>query len=173
MKLVKTDTLSPPKWKSSCYVVSPDYKRLEKSIVSFGMLSPIVIQKNNTIVDGFHRWKIANENGISKVPVVVVDVDDIEAMLLHIDLNRYRGIVVAKYLSNMIRRVLQSQRYTHKELRRKLGMTLQEFDVLAEGSLIKMRKIKQHTYSPAWVPIESHTGEDVNVERVTGHSEQV
>ena len=54
-----------------------------------------------------------------------------------------------------------------------MSLTSEEFDILAEGSLIKMRKIKQHTYSPAWVPIESNTGEDIKVERVTGHSEQV
>ena len=51
-------------------------------------------------------------------------------------------------------------------------MTYDEFDVLLDGTLIKMRKIKQHTYSPAWVPIESKNGEDLHIERPTGHSEQ-
>jgi ParB-like chromosome segregation protein Spo0J len=173
MDLANIKDVRPPKWTSSCYVVSPDYKKLEKSIKKYGILSPIVIQPDGTIVDGFHRWKVANELGLPKVPVVVVQVDDIEAMLLHIDLNRYRGIVIAKYLSNMIRRILQSGRYDHESLRSKMGLTSEEFDVLAEGSLVKMRKIKQHTYSPAWVPIESATGEDIKVERVTGHAEQV
>ena len=52
-------------------------------------------------------------------------------------------------------------------------MTSDEFDVLADGSLVKMRKIKQHSYSPAWVPIESTSGEDIRIERPTGHTEQV
>jgi len=109
---------------------------------------------------------------IKKVPVVVVNCDDVAAMLLHIDMNRYRGIVVAKYLSRLMQRIMQSQRYTEEELRTRLGMTYDEFDVLLDGTLIKMRKIKQHTYSPAWVPIESKTGEDLHIERPTGHSEQ-
>ena len=52
-------------------------------------------------------------------------------------------------------------------------MTLEEFQILLDGSLVKMRKIKQHTYSPAWVPIESASGEDIKIERPTGHSETV
>ena len=52
-------------------------------------------------------------------------------------------------------------------------MTQNEFEVLLEGSLVKMRKIKQHTYSPAWVPIESASGEDIHIERPTGHAEKV
>ena len=97
----------------------------------------------------------------------------VEAMLLHIDLNRYRGVVVAKFLSRLIRRIYQSGKYSDNKLRKKLGMTQNEFEVLLEGSLVKMRKIKQHTYSPAWVPIESASGEDIHIERPTGHSEKV
>jgi len=173
MDLANTSSVRPPKWTSSCYIVAPDYKKLEKSIKTYGILSPIVIQPDGTIIDGFHRWKVANEQGIAKVPVVVLDVDDIEAMLVHIDLNRYRGIVIAKYLSRMIQRILQSGRYDHDSLRGRMALTSEEFDILANGSLIKMRKIKQHSYSPAWVPIESSAGEDIKIERPTGHKEQV
>jgi hypothetical protein len=173
MDYTKVSELRPAKWASACYIVTPDYKRLSESIGTYGILSPIVIQPDGTIVDGYHRWLIANEQSISKVPVVVVDVDDIAAMLLHIDMNRYRGIVIAKYLSRMIQRILSSGSYDHDSLRKRMSMTKDEFDILADGSLIKMRKIKQHSYSPAWVPIESNTGEDITVERVTGHAEQV
>ena len=36
------------------------------------MLHPIVIQKDGTIIDGYHRWTIANEQNMKKVPVNVV-----------------------------------------------------------------------------------------------------
>ena len=91
----------------------------------------------------------------------------------HIDINRYRGIVVAKHLSRVLQKIYQSGKYGVNELRKKLGMTLEEFQILLDGSLVKMRKIKQHTYSPAWVPIESASGEDIKIERPTGHSETV
>ncbi len=172
MDYCKTSDLAPAKWSSSSYIVAPDYKRLSSSISAYGILSPIVIQKNGTIIDGYHRWIIANELNIKKVPVTVVKCDDVEAMLLHIDMNRYRGIVIAKYLSRLMQRIMQSKRFTEEELRKRLGMTYDEFDVLLDGTLLKMRKIKQHTYSPAWVPIESKTGEDIYIERPTGHAEQ-
>lgn len=172
MDYAKTSDLQPAKWSSSCYIVAPDFKRLKESINTYGILSPIVIQKNGTIIDGYHRWVAANEMKIKKVPVVVVKCDDVEAMLLHIDMNRYRGIVISKHLSRLMQRIMQSKRYTEESLRQRLGMTYDEFDVLLDGTLIKMRKIKQHSYSPAWVPIESKTGEDIHIEKVTGHSEQ-
>ena len=109
------------------------------------MLHPITIQKNGTIIDGYHRWTIANEQNMKKVPVTVVKCDDVEAMLLHIELNRYRGMMIAKYLSRLMQSVMQSKRYSEEELRKRLAMTYDEFDVLLEGSLIKMRKIKQHS----------------------------
>ena len=81
------------------YVVKPDYKQLVGCIENYGILSPLVILKDGTIIDGYHRWVIANELGIKNVPVTVVKANKVEAMLLHIDLNRYRGVVVAKFLS--------------------------------------------------------------------------
>lgn len=173
MDFVSTSSIRPPKWTTSCYIVSPDYKRLSKSIDTYGFFSPIVIQKDGAIIDGFHRWTVANELNISQVPVVVADVDDIEAMLLHIDLNRYRGIVIAKYLSRMMQRIMESDRFSEDQLRERMGLGQDEFDILLDGTLIKMRKIKQHSYSPAWVPIESKSGEDIVIEKPTGHSEQV
>tara|TARA_B100000287_G_scaffold427480_1_gene477191 strand:+ start:2765 stop:3298 length:534 start_codon:yes stop_codon:yes gene_type:complete len=170
---IKTSKLKPAKWVSASYVVSPDYRRLTNSIIKYGILSPIVCQKNGKIIDGYHRWTVANEQNIKTVPVVIVDCDDVDAMLLHIDMNRSRGVVVAKYLSRMLKRIIASGKYSYQDLQLKLEMTSDEFDVLADGSLIKMRKIKQHNYSPAWVPIESASGEDIRVERPTGHTEQV
>ena len=170
---IKVSKLKPAKWVSASYVVSPDYRRLTNSIIKYGILSPIICQKNGKIIDGYHRWTVANEQNIKTVPVVVVDCDDVDAMLLHIDMNRSRGIVVAKYLSKMLRRVVASKKYTQNELQQKLEMTDDEFDVLVDGSLIKMRKIKQHSYSPAWVPIESTSGEDIRIESPSGHTEQV
>jgi len=47
----------------------------------------------------------------------------------------------------------------------RLGMGASEFAVLIDGSLLKSRKIPQHTYSRAWVPIESDRDETPVTER--------
>lgn len=166
-------SLRPSDWGTACYLVDPDKRQLEESIKTYGILNPIIVQKDGTIIDGLHRVNIASDLGIRNVPIVRLDVDKVEAMILHIDLNRYRSIVVAKSMSRIIKRILNSGKYEYDSLRKRLKMTREEFDVLADGTLIKMRKIKQHSYSPAWVPIESNKSEDIQIERPTGHTEQV
>jgi hypothetical protein len=44
-------------------------------------------------------------------------------------------------------------------------MSEDEFDIFEEGTLIKKRKVKQHDYNQAWIPIESSATEDFNIER--------
>ena len=46
-----------------------------------------------------------------------------------------------------------------------LSMTKDEFQVLLDGSLVKMRKISEHSYSKAWVPIEADADERPQFER--------
>ena len=103
-------------WASSCYIVRPDYNRLATSIETYGILSPLVVHKDtNKIIDGHHRLDVAQQLGVTSVPCVVVDCDEIEAVLLHIDLNRYRGVVVAKFLSNLIGYILETGAYEYAD----------------------------------------------------------
>ena len=58
-------------------VFSPELKALEKNILSIGWVQPVIISKDKTIIDGFHRTMLSMEskkikekyNG--KVPCVV------------------------------------------------------------------------------------------------------
>ena len=172
VKMPITD-IKTPEWGSSNYLVNPDYKKLKASIEAHGILSPIVVNADNTLIDGKYRVMIAEELGQDWVPATIVNIDTDDAVILHINLNRYRGVVVAKFLSSLIQYILLNGKYEMEELREVLAMTEDEFYILAEGSLVKMRKIKQHTYSPAWVPIESDSSEDIVLQGVTGHKEQV
>lgn len=165
--------LSPAPW-TATYTLRPDLRQIETSIKGYGILSPIVVKRSgNVIIDGLARVNIAHKLGWKEVPVTFLDIDEIDAMLLHVRLNRYRGDTVARRLSIIIRRLLNSERYDMEDLRISLGMTRDEFDVLADGTILKHRKIDQHAYSAAWVPIESSSGEDVRIERPSGKPEQV
>ena len=100
-------------------------------------------------------------------------MSDVEAALLHINMNRNRGVVVNKFLSELLRELFFDNDIDLEEFQDQLGLGDEEFLLLMEGSLIKMRKIKEHKYSPAWVPIESATGENVQIERPTGDPESL
>lgn len=169
--MVDITSLSVASW-NSVYTLKPEKRQMKASIKKFGVLSPVVVQRStNVIIDGKTRAAIALELGHTSVPVVFVDCDDVDAMVLHVRLNRYRGEVVARRLSTIIRRILVSHKYTEDELRAEFGMTRDEFDVLADGTILKHRKISEHVYASAWVPIESSSGEDMRIERPTGHPE--
>lgn len=154
---VKVENLQPAKWRAN-YVLRPDYLLLRESMDSYGWLQPIIARSNdNTIIDGFHRWIVATE--IDKlgeaVPVIWVKCDEIDAMVMHLRLNRARGALVPKFVSGTLRRILHSHKFEREELRKMLHMSPDEFDVLADGTLVKIRKVKEHKYSAAWVPVET------------------
>lgn len=163
MKIVNVpiDSIRPSDWRA-CYVLKPDLKLLAKSMVEYGWLSPIVVRKSDSkIIDGFHRWVIAQsdkdfarKHDNTVVPVVFMDVDSIEAMVAHIRMNRSRGQLVAKNVSALVKNILRSKKYDEKEIRQLLTMTREEFDVLLDGTLLKHRNIANYEYSKAWVPVE-------------------
>lgn len=151
---VQTENLRPAPWKAT-YILRPDLKLLEQTLLEDGIQYPIIAQRSTGyIIDGFARWLIAQKHE-EPVPVMWRDLDEVDSMILHVRMNRGRGSVVAKDLSNLIQRALRSQKYEYDELREMLNMTVDEYDVLADGSLVKRKKAKEHKYSKAWVPVET------------------
>lgn len=174
IEYVNGNSLKPAPWRST-FVLKPDLKVLQKSIEDYGWIQPIVVQREtNIIIDGFHRAYLAGAmKSIKKrdkglIPVSYVDCDDLEAMLMHIRLNRGRGVQIGKGLSNIIKSLIKSRAIDSSELRDILAMSREEFDLMLDGTLLKQRKIDNHTYSKAWVPIEAPAGsaeQKVGIER--------
>lgn len=164
IEYVEIDSLKIPKWKTT-YILRPDLLVLSSSLSDLGFIQPIHVQKStNEIIDGSERWLLATSvpaikkvvNG--QIPVVFHDVDMLDAMMLHLRLNRGRGSIVAKKMSNVVRKLKQSKRYSNGAFARILSMSLDELALMLDGSIIKVRKIHEHTYSRAWVPVEAPPG---------------
>ncbi len=63
--------------------------KLVKSIEHFGFTNPVLVQKSSwTILAGHARIKAAVKHGMTKVPVVLLDLDDAQAMAYNIADNR-------------------------------------------------------------------------------------
>jgi ParB-like chromosome segregation protein Spo0J len=161
---VEGQTLKAAPWRST-YVLRPDLNVLASSMEDHGWLQPIVVQKkSNMIIDGHHRWEIAGSlkkftktyKGL--IPVVYEDCSDIEAMMLHLRMNRGRGNVVAKKMSRILRDCNASRKYNEKDFKRILSMHYDEIDIMLDGTLLKSRKVSDHKYSNAWVPVEAPAG---------------
>ncbi len=164
MKIVKPENLKTPDWRTT-YILSPDLTGLMGSIRTFGILYPVIAMEDGTIIDGYARWVAAHRLQLSEMPVVFKDLNKVEAIILHIQLNRSRGQVVPYYLSRAIRTLTTA--IGERQVMNNLNMTADEYDILIDGSLLKKRKVDAHNYNAAWVPIESSSSEDFQIERPT------
>ena len=164
IEYVKGEELQPAPWRST-YVLKPDLKVLQQSLEEYGWLEPIIVNRETMeIIDGYHRVLLA---GTSKkirrrdkgmIPVRFVECDTPSAMLMHLRLNRGRGALFAKGVSAIVKIVVKSRMIDTSELREILAMSREEFDLMLDGTLLKQRKIENHTYSKAWIPIEAPAG---------------
>jgi hypothetical protein len=164
IKYVESKLLTTPEWKAT-HILRPDLIVLSSSLQEFGFIQPIHIRKQTgEIIDGSERWLLAtnvktimNKVG-DKIPVIEHDVDSLEAMMMHLRLNRGKGSIVAKPMSKIIRKLNMSKKYSSKEFDSLLCMKTDELDLMLDGGIIKSRKIHEHSYSRAWVPVEAPSG---------------
>ena len=153
-----------PEWQAT-YILRPDMVTLASSIKQYGILSPLLVRSaDNMVIDGTQRIRIITGNRhIAKdvgqiVPIIKIDCDKIDAMLIHAQVNRGRGSLVAKNLSRIIRDIIRSRKYSQSDLERALAMKSVEFDLMMESTIIKQRDIQNYNYSRAWVPVEAPAG---------------
>jgi ParB-like chromosome segregation protein Spo0J len=161
IEMVKFSDLVIAPFKAT-YILRPDLLALSASLRDLGFIVPVIIQKStNVVIDGNERVLIAQkQKSISKIvgeecPVIKIECDNLEAQMLHLRLNRSRGTLLAKPTSQIIRNLVKSHKYEKSELGALLQMKSDELQLLLDGSLLKQRKISQHTYSRAWVPVEA------------------
>ena len=167
IKYVDASKLVVPEWRAT-YILRPDLLVLSASLNEFGFIEPIHIRKEtNEIIDGSERYLLATKNEQIKsvvgktIPVIEHDIDSLTAMMLHLRLNRGRGLLVAKQMSKIIRNLKRSKKYDKTDFDNLLCMKQVELDLMLEPSILKHKKIHEHTYSRAWVPVEAPSAEKV------------
>jgi len=135
---------------------------LKQSILTNGWTLPIVVRPDYTIIDGFHRWLVADEEPLKsklegKVPIVVVEHDD-EAKNVYgtITHNRARGTHLLEPMKAIVKELLD-QGKTVNEVSKELGMRPEEVFRLSDFSkedFLKMmareRKYSKAQYITRW-----------------------
>jgi hypothetical protein len=175
IEYIEPSRLSVPEWRAT-YVLRPEMLVISASLSQFGFIEPIHARlSTGEIINGSERYLLATnipsilEHTGGKIPVVFHDVDKIDAMLMHIRLNRGHSHVLAPKTSEIIRTVKRSGKYGVSVFEDMLCMRSEELSLMLDGSLFKVRKIKEHNYARAWVPIEAPAGsvqpESVVIER--------
>ena len=141
-------------------VFTAELKLLEWSITQTGWVQPIIVSRDGIIVDGFHRWTLAQQSAAlfkkydRHVPVVVLDVDRATAMLMTVRMNRAKGTHVAVRMAEMVQELVDVHGLSFATVAKEIGGTVAEAEILHQNSLFKTRNLADAPYSRAWVPRE-------------------
>ena len=152
VEIVSIDKLKPNKWNPN-EVSEENLKKLRKSIKRHGILMPILVLPDYTIIDGEHRWICATKLGWKKVPVIVLECSKLEARELTINLNYLRGEAdwdkycsVVGYFNNKgwtpekIESVLPLSIVDVDEMLAEVNVNLREIEKKLERDLERQRK---------------------------------
>lgn len=104
---------------------------LKQSILSNGWTLPIVVRKDYTIIDGFHRWTVAGQEPLksmlqNKVPVVIVEHESRDENIFGtISHNRARGIHLLDPMKKIVKELINDGKSV-SEISKQLGMKPEE-----------------------------------------------
>ena len=120
-------------------VSKENLKLLVQSIMTNGWTLPIVVRKDLTIIDGFHRWTVAGQEPLytalgGKVPIVIVEhneqSEDIYGTVTH---NRARGTHLLEPMKAIVKKLMDSGKSV-EEIGKQLGMKPEEIFRLSDFS---------------------------------------
>lgn len=139
-------------------VAPPELKLLKISILEDGWTQPIVINPDNTIVDGFHRWTVSGHKEIydltnGKVPVVIIEPkDENQQQMATIRHNRARGTHGVLEMSDIINDLVKKG-LTGEEIMARLMMEKEEVvRLLFRAGIPKSEVFKNTDFSKSWNP---------------------
>ncbi len=90
IKTVKISKLKPAEYNPR-KMDEVELKKLERSLSKYGMVEPVVINKDNTVIGGHQRLVAAKNIGLVEVPCFQVKLDKNDERLLNLALNRIHG----------------------------------------------------------------------------------
>lgn len=99
-------------------------QELADSLKEHGVLQPLLVRKHGKryeIVAGERRWRAAEMIGIEKVPVLVKEIDDIEAAEISLIENLQREDLSLIEEARAYRHMIERYGYTQELLSKKLG----------------------------------------------------
>lgn len=115
---------------------------ISNSITKYGFLDPIIINKDNTVINGNHRLKIAHKLGLDEVPVIKLDITETEGIILTNILNKLHG--TADWDLDLIEyKKLLEEQGSLDQLKEYVAMDEQEINRILEGLGVKEKEEKE------------------------------
>ena len=92
---MKIEEIEISKLKPATYnprqITTKQYNDLKKSIERFGLVDPIIVNKDNTVIGGHQRLKIIKSLGEKTIGCIVLDLNKEQERELNIRLNKNSG----------------------------------------------------------------------------------
>ena len=99
IELIKIDKLKPARYNPR-QISTKQYKDLKESITKFGLVAPIIVNKDMTVIGGHQRLKICKELTFIDVDCVILDLSKEQERELNIRLNKNTGDFDMDILAN-------------------------------------------------------------------------
>ena len=101
---MKIEQIKASKLKPATYnprqISTKQYKDLKNSITKFGLVDPIIVNKDFTVIGGHQRLKVLNEMQTDTIPCVVLDLSKEKERELNVRLNKNTGDFDIDILAN-------------------------------------------------------------------------
>lgn len=98
-----------------------DFENLKRNIKEFGLVVPLLVNQDFTLIAGHQRYEALKQLGIASAQCIVVDLSKDREKLLNISLNRISGEWDYDLLDSLIKGIdkgdLSSSGFTESELR--------------------------------------------------------
>jgi ParB-like chromosome segregation protein Spo0J len=104
-RLVETEKLRPNPWNPN-RMSGELMAKLVAEVRRKGMVLPLVVRPDRggfQIIDGEHRWQAGKKLGLKSLPCIVAEMDEDEARLKTLQLNRLRGEDDPELLGRLLR----------------------------------------------------------------------
>jgi ParB/RepB/Spo0J family partition protein len=100
LEKIKIEKLEPATYNPR-QISTKQYKDLKESITKFGIVDPLIVNKNSyTIVGGHQRYKICKELGYKEIGCIILDLNTEQERELNIRLNKNTGEFDMDILAN-------------------------------------------------------------------------
>lgn len=156
VRWVERDQLTANGWNPN-RVFAPELELLHRSMMEDGWTQPIVCRQQDDetyeIVDGFHRWTLAEYPDIRDltgglVPIVVLDTDHAHARISTVRHNRARGSHYVNLMATIVGELFEMG-LTQEQIEEQLGMETEEVNRLHDHGDI-LNRVGGEQMGEAW-----------------------
>lgn len=126
-------------------VVTHDVATIAESMADVGLLHPIIVSGNKTLIAGWHRLEAAKKLGWTQITAVVRDVDDEEAKLIEIAENFKNDLTVWEQ-SVSIAEYEEIMRRRGERRREGRFNSASDAELKTTSQIAKERKISERSY---------------------------